>query len=175
MCFLPFFYTQRRPDPSEPLSAASETGPASRTQHRGVRRKRRAWRGRQVCVGIRLNPGLCMNEGDRSLCLQPLFSPQLECGFAGQGRGGRVSRARQEATLLFTSIVIKGTQRISHVSTEVSPGQKDPWKEAEESSFCLANKGKFQLSSYGPSQTQAKGGGVILLLSLQSQCAKSSR
>uniref|UniRef100_A0A8D2CD33 Uncharacterized protein n=1 Tax=Sus scrofa TaxID=9823 RepID=A0A8D2CD33_PIG len=116
-----------------------------------------------------------MNEGDRSPCLQPLFSPQLECGFAGQGRGGRVSRARQEATLLFTSIVIKGTQRISHVSTEVSPGQKDPWKEAEESSFCLANKGKFQISSYGPSQTQAKGGGVILLLSLQSQCAKSSR
>uniref|UniRef100_A0A8D1Q669 Uncharacterized protein n=1 Tax=Sus scrofa TaxID=9823 RepID=A0A8D1Q669_PIG len=76
-------------------------------------------------------------------------------------------RGQKKKACMEGKAVIKGTQRISHVSTEVSPGQKDPWKEAEESSFCLANKGKFQISSYGPSQTQAKGGGVILLLSLQ--------
>lgn len=50
----------------------------------------------------------------------------------------------QEVTFLLTFVVMEDRRpdNSTFVSIEESSRQKKPWKEAEERSFCLAEKGK---------------------------------
>lgn len=61
----------------------------------------------------------------------------------GRGKGAQDETGRSLSQSLLELLKTSMTREFTFVSIEVSSRQKDPWKEAQESSFCLAKKGKY--------------------------------
>lgn len=96
-----------------------------------------------VCGGLPLAHGPRMNEG-RWTTMAPASSLLLPSTLLSQIPQGEGCQGSQEVTFLLTFVVMEDRRpdNSTFVSIEESSRQKKPWKEAEESSFCLAEKGK---------------------------------